>query len=910
MRILSWLSLCFVVVSSSACGSEDVAPPAHVARTSGGAVALSYDERIAVVVNRAASAVTVFTLKPERGLADMVTRSVELPMPEGSEPWAAVIGMGDDTAYVLLRREQAVARIDHLRKSPTLAAERVSVGSEPVALAITPSGKKLFVANYGEGTISMIDTARFQAGAWIDLNRSLSSTRFLGDDFGAERIRENQKIVRLGLAHPRGLTITDDGDLNDDDETLFATEFFSQPLEADPSEPTVSELERIDRSRQGFVYAVNVETGALEDPIALAPVRETGFVDSDGAMTSCFPNQLFDIASNNDRLYVTSLCTSPRGPLGPDPANFKTLLHPAVFVIKLETREQDPYEGKLLTKVLGDAYAADANEATVRMPLIPSSIAFRNNSDAGSSAFVAALGADALFRLDYNRVGNLQGVGAPGKRYTMLPTQGLPTGVAVSQRSKQAFALVQNDATQQLSVIDTVNQEATSKESASREDVKVSDANRGRAIFATGLDSWSYKGQAWSSCESCHPGGGTDGVTWYFSRGPRRTLSTASTYQKGVPPADARRRLLLWGANVDEIHDVEAIVRNVSGGAGGILWSYAPPDKPSKDCRLIYDGGMLPAADGLGGVRCPTPKVTSTLLNGLNGSMASITTGQGCAPGDEFCDNTGTRDWTEIDAFIRSLHAPRAPTGLDSTSVARGRELFEQGRCAGCHAGPLWTVSMLFYTPGAELNGALPRTPPSDLATAPVGLLRQAWYQVPVALAQLNPAASNQEGCLTGPCAAFRDTSLISTSYTPASQGDDQLRCALRDVGTFLQSPPNTAARGHGPAAANPAFEYRQNMKDPAQGALGFSVPSLFGLASTAPFFHGGNARTLEEVFAPEFARHYSALEPTFLSDPATRSADVDHLVDFLLSIDEATPLADLLTSDRNGAPLDYDFCQ
>src|SRR6185369_1422362 len=98
--------------------------------------------------------------------------------------------------------------------------------------------------------------------------------------------------------------------------------------------------------------------------------------------------------------------------------------------------------------------------------------------------------------------------------------------------------------------------------------------NMGRAHFATGLNVWSLGGQAWSSCESCHPGGLSDGVTWFFARGPRRTLSTANTYDK-VSPASARtRRLMLWGANIDEIHDIEVIARTVSGGVGGMPWTY------------------------------------------------------------------------------------------------------------------------------------------------------------------------------------------------------------------------------------------------------------------------------------------------------------------------------------------------
>jgi len=149
-------------------------------------------------------------------------------------------------------------------------------------------------------------------------------------------------------------------------------------------------------------------------------------------------------------------------------------------------------------------------------------------------------------------------------------------------------------------------------------EIVTDDERDGRRLFSTGLKGWSFLGQAWSSCESCHPEGLSDGVTWRFARGPRRSISLAGTYFGDDP----KRRILLWGANIDEVHDVEAIARRVSGGVGGVVWKpYAEPT--GKDCRLLYDGSTpMPAGDA---PACSAAQPTTLRANGLNGSLASLT---------------------------------------------------------------------------------------------------------------------------------------------------------------------------------------------------------------------------------------------------------------------------------------------
>jgi len=868
--------------------SGDNPKPTRVANTRGGAVVLSRDERIAVVANRSAGVVSVFRLDPDNPAALTQGDPTEIDLGEGSEPWASVIGVDDDTAFVVSRANQRVHRLLELHQNPHLDPEEpAEVGSEPTAIAIAPSGGHVFVANWGEGTISVISSYDLARTDKIDLNVALAESGVLG-----------AVVPRPALAHPRALAITDNGDDEDGDETLYATEFFSQPL------PTGADVGP-ELSRQGMVYPIRLsEKGQVRAPISIAPVRNTGFYDAPNSKlppeqrvgTSCFPNQLYAAAVLGNRLLVTSMCASPVGPLGPatnddgspNPSNFKTVVHPALFEIDIASNEELPERRVVLTRQLEDLYEED-NAVDARMPLIPNDIAFGAPGDVPSRACITALGADAVYCVSSDDSGLFE-IGSPEARFLDLHGDGplrprLPVGIALSQRSGTPFGVVVNDTSQTLSVLDLGSNSVSAAvpTAPTIEHAKAtlaSEANRGRALFATGRHVWSFKGQAWNSCEGCHPDGLSDGVTWFFSRGPRRTISTAGTYD-----TEGRRRVMLWTGNIDEVHDVEVIVRSVAGGVGAMLWTY-PDDPPTNDYRLIYDGSKLPAGQVL------NPKSTPTLLNNLNGSLAQLVKNRSQTCADVECDSTPITDWNSIDAFMKVVRTPRAPSGFEQPVLTAGKTLFEQGGCGFCHGGSGFTLSKLFYTPNALNNGVLPYTKSEISAPQALGLLRISWYKLPPGLVGLNPPAA-----ATG-TASFRrwepGTALAADyAYDAATHAADQINCVLRGVGTFPGVPPpeTVPLPSIVPAGVNPIPEVRQDMKTPGLGASGFNIPSLVGLATGAPYFHAGNARTLEELFDPVFAAHYAAVNPSLLApDEVDRADQVRALVAYLLSIDDATP--------------------
>jgi cytochrome c peroxidase len=266
--------------------------------------------------------------------------------------------------------------------------------------------------------------------------------------------------------------------------------------------------------------------------------------------------------------------------------------------------------------------------------------------------------------------------------------------------------------------------------------------------------------------------------------------------------------------------------------------------------RIVFDGTAA----------TPPQVATMSPHAGLDGSTRSLM--------PEFLASVRSSidDWRAIDAYVRALRSPRAPSNLNADDVTAGRALFEAGNCQGCHGGPGWTVSRRWYTPGPTTNDPM------------MGTLRSTNYTLPMDFpSALNPPANNSS----------RQALLRLTGDPSVLAANDQILCVLRSVGTFPTSL-DESRTGIAPNGVS-VRELRQDMRTIAQGATGYNPPSLVGNALGAPYFHAGNARTLEEVFSSTFNTHARALAPMFLSNPKARATQVRQLVAFLLSIDDGT---------------------
>ena len=865
----------------------------------GAAVALTEDETRVVVVNRDVGSISVLENDYDaEGKAPKLVREIDLG--KGSEPWQVAIGPDDDTAYVVLRRDQQLVKIIKLKSYPEVYG-KVAVGSEPTSVALSPSGRTAYVANWNDGTIAVIDTAELKAKPAIDLNGPLVETGYLG------------KIQpRPALAHPRSITVTNDGDKDDSDESILATEFFGQQfteLQADGK--------NADTNKTGLVYQVQLKDYAVKT-IGLAPLTDIGFKDTNGEAVGCYPNQLQSITLLQNYAYVVSVCAAPEGPEGikvtqtacqsvadcmapelelvdpvcdvvaegnapvcQDVANFKTATSPVVSVIDVKAGKEVAGAAHNLNADF-DKFFAENNIAAKKFPLFATDLAFVPGTGVG---YVVGNAIDAVFRVVYDAdSGKLMSVGSSTSPFiNLFPTGKGPVGIAIGQADRK-LAFVANNITRNLITVD-FNTQAIAGGAASPLAVataalpaKGSDEDHiliGKDLFNTGRARWSLAGEGWGSCQSCHSDGLTDNVTWFFGRGPRQSTPLDGSFAS----RDALdQRIFNHTATRDEVADFSLNTRDTSGGVGAIvLATSTPPQNIDRiDVKKLklndLDGSMLQASD---------PANPLALGFDANGAVQV-----GELERNPSAKSAGgvLEDWINITRYIQTIRTPRAPSNLDPNKVKAGEQLFSHaGSCQGCHGGEKWTVSKLFYEPSIETMTALKA---SDFAV-PAGF--------PSALL---------------PAQDPLDFKLVLNA------GGDSVQCVLRNVKTFknaepgvgiaeLRSDMTTPAQGGG-NVARPNADGDNNADNDPKANIGYNVPSLLGMAAGAPFMHAGNARTLEALLDPQFAPHHQALAPNFLLESSAEkvSEQVEALVQYLLSIDEDTYLQDLPKPGAQGGAL------
>lgn len=865
------------------------------------------DDKIIVTANRDLGTVTVFEATYTPDLPPTLTKKAEVAV--GAEPYQVVLSPDGDRAFVVLRKDQKLVRVDNLRSTPVKGPE-VVVGSEPTGVALTPRGRTAFVANWMDGTVSEIDTDKMTVTSTIDLNAALVASGVLGPNVTA----------RPALAHPRSIAITNNKDDIETDETIFVTEYYGQW-----KEQLAANGSNADIAKQGLVYQIKIADKKVST-VALPPIADIEIKDHEGKSAGCYPNQLQSINITGSFAYVLSICASPKGPLGdylgPAAGNCtqddqcpgagagscntttgkcktncttndqcglegvctanvceenlidgKTLQTPAVSVIDIggsKTIASVSLNGEF-EKLFVARNVPDTTER--RFPLHAIDIGFVPGS---LRAYVPANGADAVYRVDFNATYETKAVDSVGSEtrpfisldrgtFDVSKRGKLPVGIAVVHQAKPNthfnYAFVMNDGSRNITAIDLATDEiagtlpdqpaVTSFADMPTDPVEKARLE-GRHLFETGTGRWSFRGQAWGACSTCHWEGLSDQVTWFHRRGSRQSPSIDQTINK-KNPNDIRA--MNWQASSDELADNEnGALRVVLGGVGAIVKStdLTPSARINfgKYGHSGLSGSITVAAD---------PASSSTIV------------GEVCV----------IDDWKKIDVFEKALRTPRKPSNLDPAKVAAGRDVFTEGKCQGCHGGDKWTLSRVFYTP--DPNGA---APPIDPANVNEQLKTRSWRQ--------DVTDANFPQALL--------PTLTESAQTMRYNGDnsssfDVLTCLLRNVGTFNVAEPNVGVA-----------ELRRNMTTAAQGnesySKGYNVPSLLGMGVAAPYFHAGMARTLEAALSEPFQTHLRALNPNFLTgaDAATKR---EALIQFLLSIDEETATIPVPALGPNGG----DFC-
>ncbi len=831
-------------------GTPDACLTTQPGESRGSPIAVSPDDSIVVAVNHDSGSVTVFEVDYGDGLPAL-TKSAEIATGAGSEPSSVVIDGCNDRAYVVLRKEQKVVEIDSLKSNPVLGRS-VNVGSEPTGLALSPNNGTLYVANWVEGTVSVIDTGAFTVSSSVDLNQVLIDTGRLGAGL----------TTRPALAHPRAIAMTNDGDADDTDETIVATEFFGQRVAPDGAAGVNADVAKV-----GMLYTIDA-SDLSADSIDLPNVASTGYPDHNGAATGCYPNQIASVTVKGANAYVTSTCASPKGPIGvfagknaggtctvgtqaadcgavggvcngsnvcdPNPTDVKATHHPALSIVNLTA-------STATTEVLDAEFDA---VASTRMPLLPTDLGF-----IGEVGYITAMGADAAFRVDLTG-GALVSVGSVTNDFVNLRKDGsdttikLPMGIATTHGATPFGFAIAEGSFEVLSLDLGTNQAiagGATPRFAQSSNLPTAGSTaekelKGKRFFTTGLGRWSLGGQARGACAGCHWDGLTDNVTWYFARGPRQSTSLDGSFSSLNPNTD--QRIFNWTAIFDEVADFEGNVRGISGGLGAIV--------------------------DINNTRIQTQNLTPP-QQALQGSSKDVANKESSSAVHSNID-----DWEEVEAWVKIIRSPRKPVGLVAADVAAGKTIFEtpgQGNCIGCHSGDKWTISKRFYAPGNT---------PNDVTACTAGSNAQCLGAI-----SWNTALNGFPAALQPVDAASLASAFMRFGAPP---GAEQIQCILRPVGTFNKSPVDVGYA-----------ELRQDMTLTAQGAAvtgrGYNPPSLLGNQTGAPFFHAGNARSLEELFDDTlFAEHHKSAITTGFNPDATAKRQ---LVQYILSLDESsTPVA------------------
>ncbi len=530
------------------------APSTRSSRSS--AVALDAREQVGAAVMPDTDQLTVFRVSLDFGLPP---NPITLDLPPGAMPVSVALHPDGAHAFVVLRKHQRLARIGGLPFSPQLEAQ-AEVGSEPTGVALSPTGRIAVVANFGESSVSIVDTQTMQV-----------------------------KTVAVA-DHPRAVAITNNGDGSDLDESAWVTLFYG-----------ALRGEGTDDGRVGRLVELKLATGTVGTTIELEPISNAGAGNplpdgGTGPEVTCSPNQLYAVAIAWPRAFVAHVCVAPQGPV------FKfTNLFAGISVVDLAagTEVRGPGGSFSLSRLMESAGTRFG--LPIDLDVAEDGGSLMVLAQAANELALLAIGPGAPVTLRQvvrsvtapcGYVGCPGGPGVPGP-----PTPaGVPIALAAGLRTNTVLIV---DGTGQL-VSQTVSGFPFRSIPLGRLPPVGSSAfnqRMGKKFFYTAQDRWSD--QNVSSCASCHPDGLSDNVTWVFPAGPRQTPALDGTFARHDV---GDHRAQNWTANFDEIYDVEGNTRGTSGGRGAITSGPPQLDTPiALGVAISIGGGPIGRNDNLSG---------------------------------------------------------------------------------------------------------------------------------------------------------------------------------------------------------------------------------------------------------------------------------------------------------------------
>jgi YVTN family beta-propeller protein len=804
-------------------------------------IAMSRDGRLVWAVNPGADSVAVISTRSNR-----VVRRIGV----GDEPAGVALDPNDRYAYVANAAAGTVTVIRITNARPTRFRARVdrragrrgvlTTGAEPWNIVSSPDGRRVFVANSGQDTITVIDATRRTIIGHVNLRGSRCNAPDRGRHF-----------------QPRGLAVTQDN------RKLYVTGFlaFTRP----------GGRQGDDAGKQGVVCRLDVDTRATRirsyrraRRITLAP-QVTGFtIDSTGDgvpdATSAFPNQLQSIVIRGGQAYLPNIAASPDGPLR---FNVDTQAFVSVIDGVRGRRQTDAGPSKFINLHLG----ARQPEGTKKRLFFanPWAIAFTSQRGSGD-AYVVSAGSDLLVKVSVGGNGKLANtVDADTTRYIDLndpadpATSGenagkQPQGIVINRSGSRAWVV--NFVSRNVSVVDLdddrvirVIRTAPLPAPGSREETvlvgaEVFFSSRGRFNQPAGTTisaSERLSSEGWQSCASCHFEGLTDGVVWEFASGPRKSVPLNATFNPNNPDD---QRVLNYSAVMDEVEDFDQNARNISG-PGALAAAQPCSDPPPATSAFDPNHGLL-----LGDTN---PALAPCVINNFarpnaNRSQVTVT-----LPGSTVAVPalTAMREWVRFAVRTPSgdFSSRRVRGGAPRDDVRSGRALFERAGCTGCHVGGKWTVSTRDFTPPPAAAEIATETAPPPTFGNPVGVQFLSRFLRNVGSFNRGVPGSGNE------------------------LGDN--------VGATEKAPPGLAAGVSQPPQDALGTDYNGDGK-----GNGYNVPSLLGIDEVQPYYHNGACETLSCVLGDVKHRTANGTQP----DRLTAERQRRQVVLFLRSIDRRTP--------------------
>jgi YVTN family beta-propeller protein len=596
--------------------------------TSSQPIALSADGSLLAMANPDNDSVTLFSTNPG---GSELTRLAEVRV--GDEPNGVAVFPTGGRVYVANTGSGNVSLINAVTRQE---ATRITVGTEPYGLALTPNGRKLYCTNARSNDVSVIDTS---------MNRVITT------------------ISNVGF-EPRGIAITNDGDADDNDETVYVTQFLALPR-------AVGKLDGEDDSKVGLATVISTATDSIIGTAVLQPLADTGFKAAGDAInrmapanppqftftTGAYPNQLNNIGIKGNFAYLPNTGASPNGPV-----RFNVNTQSLLSVINRNTNQD---AGRTINMHL--AVARQANPAKLFITQ-PWAIAFKNRVNEG---FVVSAASNIVVKLavDPNTgAPTVQNDPSDPTRVLQIKVGKNPRGIAINANDTRAY--IMNEVSRDVYVIDLTRVPeqviATARSvnlppPGSLEDIilvgkELYNTSVGEFDPPAGLGRMSSEG--WGACSTCHPFGLSDNVVWIFGPGPRRTIPQHTDFDQ-TDPQRRTQRLLNWSAERDEEEDFELNIRGVSGGRGLIVLEDGTTPDP-----MVFNFTPL-ASGGRRQVR----------VRGINA-------------------------WDAIETFQKfGIRPPISPVRKDDPDVIEGERLFRANNCQSCHGGPQWTTAILRFTP-------------------------------------------------------------------------------------------------------------------------------------------------------------------------------------------------------------------